>query len=249
MEHSAGIVLRPGRKFRASLGSDRITEYDAPVGCLIINPAGVDSTFAWSETRENAVVSISPEALSELAAHESDRADVELEPPAFGTVDLRALNIAQMITAELTGALPPNELYLDSLLTVFGVHLLRTYTSRSRQAVSPKGGLSAVGARRVREYLDENFARKVMVAELASVAGVSPNHFIARFARTFGMPPHRYLINLRLDLAEKLLAGGELAVAEVAYLAGFSDQSHLAATMKKYRGRTPTKAGYASPRN
>ncbi|CAN7363892.1 hypothetical protein [Mesorhizobium sp. LjRoot246] len=48
-------------------------------------------------------------------------------------------------------------------------------------------------ARRVREYLDENFARKVMVAEPASVARVFPNHFIAWFAATFGMPPHRYL--------------------------------------------------------
>ncbi|MGO4642395.1 helix-turn-helix domain-containing protein [Mesorhizobium sp. 2RAF45] len=51
-------------------------------------------------------------------------------------------------------------------------------------------------------------------------------------------PP--YLINLRLDFAEKLLVDNELAIAEVAYLAGFSDQSNLAATMKKYRGRTPT---------
>ncbi|WP_246675518.1 MULTISPECIES: AraC family transcriptional regulator [unclassified Mesorhizobium] len=251
-EHSTGIVLRPARKLRASLGSDRITQYDAPVGCLVVNPAGVDSTLAWSQTRENAVVSISPEALSELAAHEFDLPDVKLEPPAFGTVDLRALNIAQMITAELTDRLPPNELYLDSLLTVFGVHLLRGYTGRKRQAASPKGGLSAVGARRVREYLDQNFVRKVMVAELASGAGVSPNHFIARFAGTFGMPPHRYLINLRLDLAEKLLAGGELPIAEVAYLAGFSDQSHLAATMKRYRGRTPgglvtLSAGIESP--
>ncbi|WP_136616630.1 MULTISPECIES: helix-turn-helix domain-containing protein [Mesorhizobium] len=248
-EHSVGIVLAPMRKLRASLGSDRVTEYDAPIGCLVVNPAGVDSSLAWSATRENAVVSISPEALSELAAHEFDVGDVELEPPAFGTVDLRALNIAQMITAELTGKAPPNELYLDSLLTVFGVHLLRAYTSRNRQPVLPRGGLSAVGARRVREYLNENFVRKIMVAELASVAGVSPNHFIVRFARTFGMPPHRYLINLRLDLAEKLLADGELAIAEVAYLVGFSDQSHLAATMKKYRGRTPTKAGYTSVKN
>jgi AraC family transcriptional regulator len=245
-EHSVGIVLAPARKLRASLGSDRITEYDAPVGCLVVNPAGVDSSLAWSATRENAVVSLSPGALSELAGHEFDFAEIELEPPAFGTVDLWALNIAQRLTAELTGKTPPNELYLDSLLTVFGVHLLRTYTSRKRQPVSPRGGLSPVGARRVREYLNENFVRKVMVTELASVAGVSPNHFIVRFARTFGMPPHRYLINLRLDLAEKLLVNGELAIAEVAYLAGFSDQSHLAATMKKYRGRTPTKAGYAS---
>ncbi|WP_244604345.1 AraC family transcriptional regulator [Mesorhizobium japonicum] len=46
-----------------------------------------------------------------------------------------------------------------------------------------------------------------------------------------------------------LLVDGELAIAEVAYLAGFSDQSHLAATMKRYRGRTPTMTGYAPARN
>jgi AraC family transcriptional regulator len=36
-EHSAGTVLRPGRRFRASLGSDRITEYDAGAGRSITN--------------------------------------------------------------------------------------------------------------------------------------------------------------------------------------------------------------------
>lgn len=248
-EHSVGIVLAPIRKLRASLGSDKLQEYDAPVGCLVINPAGVDSNLAWSATRENAVVSISPEALSALAAHEFDIGDPELRPPAFGTVDLWALTIAQKITAELTGQASPNELYLDSLVTLFGIHLLRTYTGRNRQPTSPKGGLSTDGGRRVREYLNQSFMRKILVAELASVAGVSPNHFIAGFTRTFGMPPHRYLINLRLDFAERLLAGGKLSIAEVAYLAGFSDQSHLAATMKKYRGRTPTGAGNASLKN
>src|SRR5882757_2353473 len=210
-EHSVGIMLAPARKLRASLGSDKITEYDAPAGCVAVNPAGVDSTFAWSVTRENAVISISAEALSELAAHEFDLANVELEPPAFGTVDLWALSIAQRITAELTGAAPANELYLDSLITVFGVHLLRTYTSHKKEFAQPKRGLSADGARRVREYLNSNFTRKVLVTELASVAGVSPNHFIVRFARTFGMPPHRYLINLRLDFAERLLVDGRIA--------------------------------------
>ncbi|WP_246693375.1 hypothetical protein [Mesorhizobium sp. M8A.F.Ca.ET.161.01.1.1] len=60
---------------RASLGSDKLQQYDAPVGCLVINPAGVDSNLAWSATRENALVSISPEALSALAAHEFDIGD------------------------------------------------------------------------------------------------------------------------------------------------------------------------------
>lgn len=239
-EHSVGIVLTPARRLRASLGSDRIVEYDAPVGCLVVNPAGVDSTLAWSATRENAVISISPDALSDLAGHEFDLADVEFQPPAFGTVDLWALNIAQRIAAELTGQATPNELYLDSLVTVFGVHLLRTYTSRKRQSAPFKGGLSPGSARRVQEFLNESFTRRVSIAELASVAGVSPNHFIVRFGKTFGMPPHRYLINLRLAFAERLLVDGRVAIAEVAYLAGFSDQGHLATAMKKYKGKTPS---------
>ncbi|SCB34357.1 helix-turn-helix domain-containing protein [Rhizobium multihospitium] len=243
-EHAMGIVLAPMRGLRASLGSDKITQYDAPVGCLIINPADVDSTLAWSETRRNLVVAIPPQILSELALQEFDLANVELEPPAFGTVDPIALGIAQRISVELTGKAAPNELYLDSLVTLFSTHLLRTYANNMRQLPSPRGGLSAKSARRVEEYLHEHFTEKVHVAELAAVAGISPNHFIVRFAKTFGMPPHRYLINLRLDLAEKLLAEGEIAIAEIAYMAGFSDQSHLATTMKRYRGRTPTELRY-----
>ncbi|OJY63332.1 MULTISPECIES: AraC family transcriptional regulator [unclassified Rhizobium] len=243
-EHAVGIVLAPSRKLRASLGSDRITEYDAPVGCVAVNPAGVDSSLAWSETRRNLVVAIPPEILSELALQEFDLANVELEPPAFGTVDLAALSIAQRISVELTGKATPNELYLDSLVTLFSTHLLRTYASTMKQLPLPRGGLSAKSARRVEEYLRERFTEKVHVAELAAVAGISPNHFIVRFAKTFGMPPHRYLINLRLDLAQRLLSEGEIAIAEIAYMSGFSDQSHLATTMKRYRGRTPTELRY-----
>ncbi|NEV12638.1 AraC family transcriptional regulator [Rhizobium sp. SEMIA 4088] len=239
-EHAMGIVLAPMRGLRASLGSDKITQYDAPVGCLIINPAGMDSSLAWSETRKNLVVAIPPETLSELALQEFDLADIELRPPAFGTVDPIALNIAQRVSAELTGKATPNELFLDSLVTLFSTHLIRNYASNMRQLPSPRGGLSAKSARRIEEYLREHFTEKVHVAELAAVAGISPNHFIVRFAKTFGMPPHRYLINLRLDFAEKMLVEGEIPIAEIAYLTGFSDQSHLATTMKRYRGRTPT---------
>ncbi|NTJ61839.1 helix-turn-helix transcriptional regulator [Agrobacterium rhizogenes] len=243
-EHAVAVVLAPSRGLRASLGSDRITQYDAPLGGLVVNPTGVDSTLAWSETRTNLVVAIPPDILSELALQEFDLGNVELEPPAFGTVDLIALGIAQRISVELTGKATPNELYLDSLVTLFSAHLLRTYASNMRQIPSPRGGLSAKSARRVEEYLRERFTEKVHVAELAAVAGISPNHFIVRFAKTFGMPPHRYLINLRLDLAEKLLVEGEIAIAEIAYMAGFSDQSHLATTMRRYRGRTPTELRY-----
>lgn len=139
----------------------------------------------------------------------------------------------------LSAAKRHEDIDLDSLGVPSSIHLLRIDPGRMKEVPPPKGGLSAKSARRVREYLREHFTEKIQVAELAAVAGVSPNHFILSFARTFGMPPHRYLINLRLDMAEQLLVEGGIAIAEIALMTGFSDQSHLSTTMKRYRGRTP----------
>jgi AraC family transcriptional regulator len=77
------------------------------------------------------------------------------------------------------------------------------------------------------------------LAELASVAGLSPRQFLQAFTRTFGDPPHRYVMGLRLALAEKLLRAGDLTIAEIARLSGFSSQSHLTACMRKHRQVTP----------
>ncbi|MDX8512106.1 helix-turn-helix transcriptional regulator [Mesorhizobium captivum] len=243
--HFMAVMLAPAPGNRASLGSDKTQEYDATVGAIVINPADVESRVAWSSTRENIVLALTRESLFELALHEFDSDLVELQPPPFGTVDLRALEIAQLLKAELTQDVPPNELYVDSLVTLSGVHLLRTYTSRQRQPARFKGGLSPTAARRVRDYLGETFTRQVSVAELASVCGYSPSHFIGAFTKSFGMPPHRYLVNLRLDFAERLLADGEIATREIAFLSGFSSQGHMAATMKQYRGRSPSQVRFS----
>jgi AraC-like DNA-binding protein len=109
-------------------------------------------------------------------------------------------------------------------------------------ALNVKGGLSARSARRVQEFLDENFTRKLALAEMAAVCGLSPYHFMRAFSRTFGMPPHQYVLDLRLDFAERLLAESRMTIADIANLAGFSSQSHFTTVMKKYRQVTPLQA-------
>lgn len=238
-EHFVGVTLAPSLGIRASLGGDKIHEYDADTGSIVIIPANVEGHMTWSSTRETVVVGHTAESLLELAALEYGADHVELLPPPFGTVDLQALQLALLLKAELTQRDVPSELYVDSLVTIFGVHILRNYAGVGKLPQSPKGGLSSRSALRVQEFLDVNFSSKTSVAELAAVSGLSPRHFIQAFTKTFGEPPHKYLLRLRLDFAEKLLVEGDLPIAEVAHLSGFSDQSHLTSTMSKYRGRTP----------
>lgn len=246
--HFIGIMLAPIEGVSATLGSDRVHNFVAPTGHMVINPAHVDSTLSWPRTRENAVIAIRPESLQELAAHELNLGDFALEPPPFGTVDHLALAVAQRLKAELTRPDGPNELYVDSLITIFAVHVLRSYTTTGAGAVLPKGGLSREAARRVKEYISENLGSAPSIAELAGVAGLSPAHFIQAFTKRFGLAPHRYVLDMRLDLADRLLQDGRMPIADVAYASGFSSQSHLTTAMKKYRGRTPGKTRLANTR-
>lgn len=53
------------------------------------------------------------------------------------------------------------------------------------------------------------------VPRMARVGGVSEAHFSRSFRQAFGVPPHRYLLTLRLERAKELLAGTGLSVTEV----------------------------------
>ena len=118
-----------------------------------------------------------------------------------------------------------------------------TAEAATRQpALNVKGGLSVRSVHRVQEFLRENFSRKLTLAEMAAVCGLSPYHFVRAFSRTFGAPPHQYVLDLRLDFAERLLADSGMTIADIAHLSGFSSQSHFTTVMKKYRRVTPLQA-------
>ncbi|MFC6488227.1 AraC family transcriptional regulator, partial [Nitratireductor sp. GCM10026969] len=202
--HFVAVILAPCRGFAAKFGAHEPPEADAPVGTTVVRPIGWESTLSWSSTIEKTLVSIDRHAFQELAENEFDTDDLELRPPGAPAVDPWALQLAERIKLELKQGGPFNELYLDSVVTLFGVHLLRNYV-RVRKEPSVSGGLPQREAKRVQEYLAENFTRKLSVGELAALCNHSPNHFIQAFTKTFGQPPYKFLTNMRLDFAERLL--------------------------------------------
>jgi AraC-like DNA-binding protein len=92
--------------------------------------------------------------------------------------------------------------------------------------------------RRVRDYLHAAVPDDVTTAELADLAGMSRFHLCRAFARTYGLPPHAYQLQLRLAEAKRQLAAGE-PPAGVAAAIGFADQSHLTKRFKGAFGITP----------
>jgi AraC family transcriptional regulator len=223
----------------SAFASDRMHTFDAQVGMLVINPAQVESRTIWRTARETVTLALKPETLLELAEQELGIGRVDLQPVPFGTVDKKALRFAQLLKAELSETEAASELYVDSLITLFGIHLLRNYVAPNRRSGRDRGGLPQYKARRVRDYLNANLGRKLSVAELAAICDLSPGHFIQSFTKSFGVSPHQYLVDLRLAQAERLLVESELSIADVAFGCGFSSQSHLTTVMRRHKNMTP----------
>ena len=237
----ATVLLAPSPNMEAAFASDRLQRFDAPVGMLVVNPANVERTLRWSAPKKNVAIAFGALAYTNLAATELDGADWQLQPPKFGHVDLRALRLARAMALEVSQG-RTNQLYLDSLLTVFGVHLIRNYSNaKLQQASAAARRLSLQTSRKVLEYMNEHMAENVPIEAFARLARMSPSHFIRAFTMTFGVPPHRYLINLRLQSAESLLVETRLSISEIAFQTGFSSQSHLTNAMMRYKQMTPGK--------
>ncbi|WP_087000712.1 AraC family transcriptional regulator [Rhizobium sullae] len=236
--HVATIYLVPPRGLAFAFGAGEFQTLNSSAGTVTINPAEIDGRLIWSYPCETVTVSIPPSSLQELAQSENPGFSLELRPGPSKQPDAQALHLARLMKAELSRKDAGNDLYLDSLITIFGIHLLRNY-SVAIETPARRGRLPMLAARRVQDYLDENFSRKLSIDELAGIAKLSKSHFIQAFTNTFGQPPHQYVLNLRLDCAERLLSNEDVSVAEVSYLSGFSSQSHLTSVMRKLRQNTP----------
>jgi len=74
---------------------------------------------------------------------------------------------------------------------------------------------------RARERLHDAPDLAPRVDELAAEVGLSRAHFLRSFALAFGVTPHAYLTEVRLDRAKRALARGA-SVTEACFDVGFS---------------------------
>ena len=74
--------------------------------------------------------------------------------------------------------------------------------------------------------------------DICAAAGLSRSYLICAFRRQFGLTPHGYLLDQRVQYARAQLRRGRL-IAEVALEAGFADQAHLQRAFKQHLAATP----------
>ena len=87
--------------------------------------------------------------------------------------------------------------------------------------------------------IDTEYSRSLKLAALAAASGISTFHFARVFRAVVGMPPHQYLISVRLREAVHRLECGE-SVTSACYAVGFSSPSHFTRTFRREFGFVPS---------
>ncbi len=107
---------------------------------------------------------------------------------------------------------------------------------------------------RAAELLHADYARAVSLPELCAATDLTESYLIRAFRQRYGMTPHQYLLNRRVQVGRRFLRQGE-PIADVALATGFADQAHfqrvfkrlVAATPGQYRQLTPACPPHSRP--
>ena len=133
----------------------------------------------------------------------------------------------------------------NSFLSPFLEALKQAFVERHLSAAAlgyagPRnGGLSGPVRLRLEELIRERLGSRITTQDLADCAQLSPGHFNRAFRQVYGMSPHKYLTDRRIELASRLLGETDMPVSKIAAETGFASPSHFGAVFRRETGQCP----------
>ena len=103
----------------------------------------------------------------------------------------------------------------------------------------PAAGLSRHIVRQIVDLLSADLSVPVPLNTMAGTAALSPFHFSRAFKAATGVPPHRYVVQLRIEKARERLEKTNLPIIEIAAQVGYDDPSYFARLFRREVGVTP----------
>ena len=90
-----------------------------------------------------------------------------------------------------------------------------------------------------KQFLDHNYHKDLSLNDVADVVHVSPSYLSRVFSRELGVPVKKYLIDLRLDQAKRLLLSTNKLIGEISLAVGYQDTSYFCRIFKQREGCSP----------
>ena len=131
-------------------------------------------------------------------------------------------------------------LFVQGIAQAIAIHLARHYAEMTRTPHSDSPSLPGFKLRQITDWMAERVSEEFSLDRLAARVGLSKFHFNRLFKSAMGVSPSHYHINLRIDLARRLLRETKKSIVEIALEVGYATPSHFAQTFRKETGLSPS---------
>lgn len=223
---------RDGETSIGGLEPSRIRSF---VNKLTFVPAG-HAYREWHETSVSTRMTflyLDPEKLSR-----SDGAGACYAPRIYFEDPIVCETAAKMRNAIESGE-PRNVAYLEALSSVLA-HELSCPDDVAHSRSLYRGGLATWQRRAVARYIEDHLNEQICLATLARLVRLSAHHFCRSFKQSFGIPPHQYHVQRRMESAKALLADPTISVTEIGLTVGYSQASAFSVAFRKITGWAPS---------
>jgi AraC family transcriptional regulator len=216
---------------------------DGRSGRVLIPPGGVclcsgqEVWCTWDRPRTFLALAVQPDVI-QRAAYEAVNHRVELRSEP-NIIDQVIETLVTAIYSEIRAGCPGGPLLGESLGTDLTAYLLRQYAVRPIQLRHFKGGIPRLRLHRVLDHIETSLAQELRIAELASVAEMSPYYFGKLFKESTGWTVHQYVMKRRLQNAMYLLTQSRRPISDVGAAVGVPNQSQFTRLFRQQLGATP----------
>ena len=138
----------------------------------------------------------------------------------------------QKLVAIIKNPSPLHEIDVSELIDCF-IYQLARYSAMGEDDTLPVGLTHAL------TYIQDHIHEELTLETMAAAAGYSVYYFSRAFTKHFGVSPYRYVINLRLHHAARMLITTEESVEKIASLSKFSGVSRFISFFRRHYGITP----------
>jgi AraC-like DNA-binding protein len=142
--------------------------------------------------------------------------------------------VARQIESEVTEEPYGYEQSAEKLLFYLLILLERNLSESAGEDLEPDGLLGGI-----RSYIGKHYEQNITLAGLAEMFFVSPFHISHMFKEKYGISPIQYLINVRIQAAQNLLAQTKHTISDVSSMVGYPNVNYFHILFKRFTGMSP----------
>lgn len=210
-------------------------------GDIAVALAGAVTRWEWLDPAKVILVHINPSVMQRFM-----KTELKIVPLGHGfdeTIffhDVDVMRAADRMRETLEADELGSDVVFDSLARMFIVLMVQRYCNKDAPEVAFDQRFGPDQYSQVVTYIEQHLNDKLTPALLATELGMSEAAFSRKFKSKVGETPMRFVTQVRLEVASRMLAEHDKSLAQISAECGFSDQAHLSRNFKRHIGVSPS---------